>query len=200
MKTDAQLPEIKRPLRWRYDAREPSLVRNSFAEAMGGKTTHGVLSDSSSTLNLRGATGSQMHSEEIPSDPAFAAHSGTANASQAALTAQNTWVHIDAALSPIVGTRGVAGLFKRSLALTRTCHPLLAEVYEGPLAPGDYEPLRRALAENSVAGATAANIALLETFNDLLTRLIGPSLTERLLQPVLDNPLSRGDAVQDTSP
>ena len=144
-----------------------------------------------------------MRSEATPSVPPRSARIDavdTVDASSVALSALDTWTRIDAALSPIVGRPGVAGLFKRSLSLTRADHALLTTVYEGSLAPGDYAPLQRALAENSVADATAANVALLQTFNDLLAKLIGPSLTERLLQLVLDNPLSRGDAVQDTSP
>ena len=46
--------------------------------------------------------------------------------------------------------------------------------------------------------AVAANAALLQNFQDLLTSLIGLSLTERLLSPVWDKP-SSGQAEQDTA-
>lgn len=117
-------------------------------------------------------------------------------------TAVTTFNGIDAALSPIIGARGVAGLYKRSLSLTRVAHPILTAVYDGALIAGDYTALRRVLVEQSASAAASANQALLQTFIDLLTQLIGPSLTERLLLPVFANPSpsSSGDAVQDTSP
>ena len=51
----------------------------------------------------------------------------------------------------------------------------------------------------SEAEAEAAHCALLGNFRDLLTTLIGASLTDRLMRPLLDN-TSSGSAVQDTSP
>jgi len=131
---------------------------------------------------------SAMNSEPVPTDPLVVAQSAFA-----------TWSHINDALSPIIGPTGVAGLYKRSLSLTRGAHPVLTAVSEGRLAPGDYSTLQQALAQQSAPVATAASVALLQTFNDLLTKLIGPSLTERLLRPRLDNPSSSGDAEQDTS-
>ena len=46
--------------------------------------------------------------------------------------------------------------------------------------------------------AAAASDALMRTFYDLLSQLIGPSLTERLLHSVLAK-LSSGPAAQETS-
>ena len=116
-----------------------------------------------------------------------------------AQSALGTWRRIDDALSPIIGRRGVAGLYKRSLSLTRRAHPPLTEVFEGLLTPGDYTALQHTLAQQSGPVALAASVALLQTFNDLLIKLIGLSLTDRLLRPLLDNPLSSGDAVQETA-
>ena len=129
-----------------------------------------------------------MNSESVPTDPSIVAQSALA-----------TWSHIDQALSPIIGIRGVAGLYKRSLSLTRGAHPALTTVFDGLLAPGDYRTLQQALAQQSAPVAIAAGAALLQTVIDLLTKLSGQALSERLLRPVLDSPSSSGDAVQDIS-
>lgn len=128
---------------------------------------------------------------------------GGADAAQIADLSVSTWREVDAALSPIIGQRGVAALYKRSLYLTRAEHPCLSAVYEGELGPGEFAGLRTALSGQSSAGATAANGALLRAFHDLLANLIGASLTGQLLRSVLphsifDNP-SDGHAVPDPS-
>ena len=118
-----------------------------------------------------------MNSESAPTDPFAVAQSACA-----------TWNRVDHALSPIIGPRGVAGLYKRSLSLTCGAHPALTAVFDGLIVPSDYTPLQHALAQQSAPVAIAASDALLQTFNDLLTKLIGLSLTERLLRPVLETP------------
>ena len=55
------------------------------------------------------------------------------------------------------------------------------------------------LSQQTSATAAAANSALLQMFFDLLGRLIGTPLAERLLPSMRDTPNS-GDAAQDTSP
>lgn len=112
-------------------------------------------------------------------------------------SAVSTWRAVDAALSPIIGQRGVAALFKRSLFLIRADHPWLAAIYVGGLPPDDFESLRFALMQHSSSNAIAANAALLKSFHDLLAHLIGASLTERLLQSIWPLP-SSGAAAQDT--
>ena len=128
-----------------------------------------------------------MTSAAAPTDPLEVAQS-----------AVSTWHRIDNALSPIIGHRGVAGLYKRSLSLTRGEHPALTRVFDEAIVPGDYSTLQQALAQQSSSVAIAASSALLTTFTDLLVKLIGLSLTQRLLRPLLDGPSSRGDAAQDT--
>jgi hypothetical protein len=125
----------------------------------------------------------------------LAAHS--ANAGEVADATVATWRDIDAALSPIVGKRAVAALYARSLHLTRASHPSLADVQDGVLSFDEFASLHAALARQTAPDAAAASAALLQTFTDLLTRLIGAPLTERLLRPVWHNP-SSGDAAQDT--
>ena len=57
--------------------------------------------------------------------------------------------------------------------------------------------LQIVLAQQTCPIAVAANMALLQNFQDVLTSLIGLSLTERLLRPVWDK-VSSGQAEQDT--
>ena len=109
------------------------------------------------------------------------------------------WTAIDGALSPVIGARGNAALYKRSLHLARVQHPWLAAAYEGAVQPGDYSALRAALAQQTATDASQAHEALLRIFNDLLADLIGRSLTGRLLQAAW-SPNSYGNAVQDDSP
>lgn len=98
------------------------------------------------------------------------------------------WRRIDANLSPIIGRHGVAALVKRSLHLTRISHPALSAAASADARPGDFRALRAALAAQASADAAASNAALVSTFYDLLSSLIGATLTERLLDPVRTGP------------
>jgi hypothetical protein len=122
-----------------------------------------------------------------------------ADAERIADIAISVWRDVAAALSPIIGQRGVAELYKRSIYLTRADYAWLAAVHESALAPAEFASLQTALLQQTSQDAAAANGALLQTFYDLLIKLIGTSLTERLFQPVWDN-LSSGQAAQDTTP
>jgi len=118
------------------------------------------------------------------------------DARAAAAGALAVWRDVDSALSPIIGKRGVAALFRRSLYLTQAAHPWLAQ---DATEPEPFQALHSALTGQTAAVALAAHDALLRHFRTLLGRLIGVSLTDRLLQPVLDLP-SGGGAAQDLSP
>ena len=122
-----------------------------------------------------------------------------ADAGKIADAAVAAWTAVDGALSPIIGRRGVAALYKRSIHLALEDHPWLAAAYEGALQPGDFASLRAALSRQTAQNAAAGHDAVLKTFQDLLDSLIGRSLTQRLLQAVRDQP-SSGAAVQDKSP
>jgi hypothetical protein len=121
---------------------------------------------------------------------------GGADARHAADTALATWRAVEAALAPIVGRRGVAALYKRSLYLTRSSHSCLLAVYESADAAADFIALHAALAQQTGAAASGASAALLETFHSLLANLIGASLTDQLLRSVWDD-TSGGNAAQD---
>ena len=114
----------------------------------------------------------------------------------AAVTA---WRELDAALSPIIGQRGVAALYQRSLYLTRGDYPWLAGVHQATVRAGEFAPLHTVLSQQTSATAAGACSALLATFRDLLTRLIGASLTEGLLPPIPPAPPAP-NAAPDTSP
>ena len=139
--------------------------------------------------------------------PSFAEHTRAtltrlatdgADAPQIADAAVAVWLELDAALSPIIGRRGVAALFKRSILLTAPAHASLVPPHWDVDTEGDFDSLRAVLKQQSVANAIATNVALLQQFVDLLASLIGASLTERLLQSVIDNPPRHG-AAQETS-
>lgn len=119
-----------------------------------------------------------------------------ATAAQIADATAAAWQAIGTALVPIVGARGVAALYKRSLHLNRQTHPFLSPVFEGVQTSIDLASLKAALAQQSPDGAAAGGAAVLQTFYELLTTLVGPSLTERLLRSVWAN-LSSEPPAQD---
>lgn len=121
-----------------------------------------------------------------------------ADAAQIAATVVSTWHAIEAALYPIVGYRGVASLYKRSLHLTSPAHPWLAVLQEGFQGTMDLAALQSVLTQQEEADAAAGGGDLLRTFYELLASLVGPSLTDRLLHSIWADPTS-GPHAQDTS-
>jgi hypothetical protein len=103
------------------------------------------------------------------------------------------------ALTPIIGPRGVAALYKRSLHLASQTCPCLSIPNEGVPTAMDVTALTTALAGQTRAEAALAGALLLQTFYELLATLVGPSLTERLLRSVWANFLS-GASAPDTTP
>jgi len=108
------------------------------------------------------------------------------------------WLEIDQVLHPILGHRGVAALYNRSLKLAARAHPWLGVVPPGALSAVDPSALKAVLVQQSVARALAGGDALFRSFRGLLTSLVGASLTERLLQSVWAQPPGDSPA-QDTS-
>ncbi len=105
---------------------------------------------------------------------------------------------IEAALTPIIGQRGVAALFKRSQHLAAQTYPWLSVPAESAPAAADVDALKLSLARRTSVDAAAAGLLVLKTFNDLLVNLIGASLTGRLLRPVWASFLS-GKSARDTT-
>jgi len=142
-----------------------------------------------------------MQSQECDNITAFleAAVSAGASSEEVAALVTTTLLRIDLALSPIVGQRGMAALYKRSLHISRPMHPWLPTAAEAAEAEMDLADLTAALATRTSADTAAAGAQLLESFRALLTTLIGESLTERLLRPVWATLLS-GPTARDTKP
>ena len=103
---------------------------------------------------------------------------------------------VEAALAPVLGTRGIELLFRRSLHLSvtlqslSTLHPRIATPLDEDLGmptPLDFDPLRIMLAQHTGADAITHGTALLQTLYDQLVELVGLPLTERLLRSVWAN-------------
>ncbi len=106
------------------------------------------------------------------------------------------WRELERDLTPIVGSRGVAALYGRSLYLATHTHAWLGATLDGVQLTMDLDALRDAiLAQPSRIGIEGCDL-LFRTFHTLLVSMVGPELTERLLRNVLA-PSSSGDAAQD---
>jgi len=108
------------------------------------------------------------------------------------------WRRMSAELAPIIGAAGVRALLRRSVLLTGRKFDWLATLHptEG-LDP--VEQLCDALAQQPRAIAVATNLLLVQTFYRLLAGLIGESLADRLLEPVLCTS-SGGPSAQEQFP
>lgn len=126
--------------------------------------------------------------------------SADVDAAQVARVSCEILQEINIVLRPIIGLRGVVALYNRSVYLTSSQWAMLA-ASTAPAAPDGLETsaLQSLLAQCSPAEALACSNALLHTFYQLLSTLIGASLTERLLRSVWGPPLSSAPA-QDPSP
>ena len=96
----------------------------------------------------------------------------------------SVWLEIERALSPILGRRGVAALYRRSLNLCVDLHPWLQAAQPPALADFDTSALATALLQQTPGNAGQGGVALLEALHALMCSLVGTSLTDRLLQPV----------------
>jgi hypothetical protein len=121
-----------------------------------------------------------------------------ANPTQIADAVVATWQEIDSTLTPIIGHRGVAALYRRSRHLAASIHPWLASAHDDTQATMNFATLESVLTQQSSAEAATGGAAHLQTFHELLTALVGPLLTERLLRSVWANP-SSGLPAQETS-
>lgn len=111
----------------------------------------------------------------------------------------HAWRQINVALSPLIGHRGVAGLYQRTLHVTGNDYPWLAICYKGITHEMNLEDLQKILAQQSSSDAANAGGMLFQTFHDLLGSLIGPALTELLLQSIWISS-SSGTSAQDSTP
>jgi len=121
-----------------------------------------------------------------------------ADAGQVADAVVAIWLEIDQVLHPIIGQRGVAALYNRSLHLAAVTYPWLAIDKPGFPVQVDPSALRSALAQRTAAEAAVGGNALFHAFHELLASLVGASLTDRLLRSVWTHS-SPGSTAQDTS-
>ena len=106
---------------------------------------------------------------------------------------------IDRVLMQIIGQRGVAALYKRSVHLAGQDHPWLPRSREGIHTALDVTGLTTELALQPAAVAAAAGGLLLQIFCELLASLIGVPLSNQLLRTVWATLLS-GPSAQETKP
>ena len=105
---------------------------------------------------------------------------GTDSAQLIADRTIEVWEAVARALVPLIGEKGFSILFARCVHLTRNVYPWLAlERVEPGWAP--FAGLGKILEGRSGADALAASRALLLTFHDALTVLIGAPLTTAML-------------------
>src|SRR6185503_16978682 len=91
----------------------------------------------------------------------------------------STWHEIHAALTPILGPRGLNALYRRSLHLCARSHPWLIVIDNSNDKATQLAALKRVIGAQTRDDAAAGGSALLLAFHGLLTSLIGPTLTER---------------------
>lgn len=140
-------------------------------------------------------------SEESRQIVASLAHRVGPNADTASIAQAivSTLQEMDAALTPIIGHQGVVALYRRSIHLCVSNQPRLASIYDSVQAAWDLIALQSVLVKQSEVDALFFGEVLLTTFYELLTTLIGPSLTARLLRCVWEPSLSDTPS-QENSP
>lgn len=104
------------------------------------------------------------------------------------------WEVIADALTPVLGRRGVAALYRRTIYVTGRTYPCILQAFE-TTEPVTFKNLRKVLTQQSVEVATAVADASIENFHELLNNLIGVPLTQTLLGSVW-SPFS-GSPTQD---
>ncbi len=117
------------------------------------------------------------------------------NARMVADAAVARWESMVDALTPVLGQRGVAALYRRTLIVAGRAHPCLLQAHEDT-TPVRFEKLRKILIQQPADQAAEATDASVETFHELLNSLIGIPLTQRLLGG-LWSPTFSGSPVQN---
>jgi hypothetical protein len=124
---------------------------------------------------------------------------GNANAVDVAAAVVTLWQEINAAMRPIIGQHGVIALFNRSVQLTAVAHPWLLGVRQESDSELQFSVIADRFSQQDAATAKSGGDALLLAFHQLLSALIGASLTERLLRSAF-SPDTGVSPTQDASP
>ncbi|MGK2944647.1 MAG: hypothetical protein ACSLFC_07895 [Desulfuromonadales bacterium] len=111
------------------------------------------------------------------------------DASAVAEATASTWRQVAALLTPVIGARGVDVIFRRALSLTSKIFQWLALGEAQGDSVALLVSLKAQLAGQETDVAAEAGCTLMVTFIELLTTLIGESLTERMVSPVWASPL-----------
>ena len=122
------------------------------------------------------------------------------DASAIAEATASTWRQMTALLTPVIGARGVDVIFRRALSLTSKVFPWLAIGEEHGDSAALLVSLKVQLAGRDTATATEVACTLMVTFIELLTTLIGKSLTARMLSPVWVSPLPPSEQEAESCP
>ena len=141
-----------------------------------------------------------MQSQDSDGIEAHLTRAGSDGASsrQVAARVTSAFQGIDRELAPIIGKRGVAALYRRTVHDASGAYPWLAVAKEEIPTAMDMTALEAALVAQTVADAADAGTLLLRSFHKLLTTLVGPSMAERLLRPVWATFLSGPSAKDNT--
>lgn len=97
------------------------------------------------------------------------------------------WERVTSQFAPLIGEGGIGALYARSLHLTRSRFPWLAVPQEPRQTDSPYTDLKVSLERREPSEAREAISALMVTFAELLTALIGETLTTRILSSAWAN-------------
>ena len=111
----------------------------------------------------------------------------------------STWEEIQQAIAPVIGARGVAALYERSLHLTRTRHPWMVAVSEPTKLEMNLPALKTLLLQQDGATAAAGGTAHMQKFYEVLSTLIGPSLSDGLLRFIWEKSTNGPTTLDKTS-
>ena len=141
-----------------------------------------------------------MNSQENDGVESFLVHCRNRGADswQIAESIAASGLALAASLTPIIGQRGVAALYQRSLHLAARTYPWISAAQDSAPESMDIMVLRSLLAKQTSTQAATAGALVLQTFYDLLATLIGLSLTEQLLRSAWAYFLS-GPSTPDTT-
>ncbi|MFC3111454.1 hypothetical protein ACFOFO_26525 [Undibacterium arcticum] len=102
----------------------------------------------------------------------------------------NLWEQMATQIISIVGEGGFNSLYARSVFLTQSTFPWLADGALSPRTDHRFAALKICFEEQTPAQTSAANSLLMITFTDILTSLIGEQLTTNILRSAWGNDAS----------
>ncbi|CAN5266015.1 hypothetical protein BH11PSE11_BH11PSE11_27780 [soil metagenome] len=92
------------------------------------------------------------------------------------------WRALAEELDSLIGEGGVQSLFSKSLHVTRARFPWLPAGRPGQTIHASFEDLQLCFAGRAASVIAEANVALLTTFIDILTSLVGKQITTSIMR------------------